>query len=1166
MILSDGQRTALDQLRRIADTDRSPVRIIDIEERDRVGTALVVHITIDCSHHEHVDGGLRLHHREGITLHIPAHFPFNPPEAYTAHTRFHGFGHVHWGCWLCLYVSTDTQWNPSQGMFGFMAQLNEWLRRGARNELDLPQAPLHPPIAYTVASTAICVHADTPDRSAWPWIGAAILTERKPELLDVVGWAPFNAITKDTLFAPTALLDFELPYEYPRTIQYLLRYLEQNSFPSSRLLVHLMLASERIAENASLYVGIGTPSRGPAGDLSQRRQHLTFWEIETQDVAKLRRASFACRISNHFNGRETPEEIRKLIDSVWQDLDSWRNKARVRWCRVFENRPEIITRRDEGTAMDWFRGKRIALWGCGAIGGLIAEHLARAGVDTIKLYDRARVVHGVLVRQNFTTADTNEAKVAALACRLKAIAPDLTVTTSEDNVFSHVLNEPGWDVDVDLIIDATASLRVRSKLEALLKNQSLRVPVAALMLSAASQHAVAVISPLGYGAGPLDVFRRLGLATFNRNWLSDWAEAFWSENAFENLRQPEPGCSDPTFVASHADVASLTARTLIALAKSLAEGGKSATGFLLSNLPDHNEHQFQFYPDIRWVAGGIDFRISANAWRDMYGWIHAGARERSPKHETGGLVFGEFDETLGIAWITNISGPPQDSNFAAEHFVCGTQGTKELCENYAERTRGTVRYVGTWHSHPVSPAEPSPTDYMGISEIFATAPEDSAHQLMLIVGHASEAQPQIGSFAFEKRDLAAHSSSDGIAIVVRGGITTPPPIAPLAGTIGLTLSGGGSRAVAFHLGTLRALEDLKLLDEIDIVSGVSGGSIMTGMLGYTEAPFTEIDRKAVKFLRRGLIWPALKKLPHPRRVLALLWNFCLVSIPTLFADFIAWIATFSASLCPAVRPFANLVSRFSWPLRRRYSRTYVIADAIADVVGTHYCDAPTRQCKSIVFNACELRTGTAFRMNNERFGSGRYGYAPANDLRVADAITASAAYPPFLPPFDWVRPFELDGVNTTHRVIVTDGGVYDNLGVSVMEPGRNASVSKITYKPDIIIVSDAGVGQFTGHSVPRSWPARMTQVISAVMRKVQDAAKMRLHDHAKAGRIDAFVYASLGQIDERVALKLANWVNREEVIDYPTDFSAMTNKDIRRLSGRGEAITRALVTQYLLSD
>ena len=1010
------------------------------------------------------------------------------------------------------------------------------------------------------------MNADTPGRDTWPWFGAAVLSQLKPHLLQLNDWLPIHEVPNDQLFAPAALLDFELPFEYPRTVHHLLHYLENRGHLGYRLLAHLMLASERVPASTPLYVGIGAPSRGIAGDVHQRRQHITFWEIEAADVAKLCAASIACQFSNRYEGQDTPAEIQELIASILETLFQWCREARVRWCSVIENRPEIVTRRDEGTPMDWFRGKRVALWGCGAIGGLIAEHLARTGVAQLTLYDWGRVTPGVLIRQNFSAIDTNETKVAALARRVQSIAPSVAVTTKYEDIISRTLTGADWDADIDVVIDATASLRVRSKLEAVLKDHEQRIPVASVMISATAQHAVAVIAPPGYQAGPLDVHRRLGLVAVTRDWLNEWAKAFWISDAIEGLRQPEPGCSDPTFVASHTDVAGLSARALNALAERLADPGDTASAFLITQSSDHRQHHFRFPPDIRWVADGLDFRMSANAWRDMTGWIRASARERSPEHETGGLLFGEFDETLGIAWVTNVSGPPRDSSFSAEHFVCGTHGTTDLCEDYEERTHRIVRYVGTWHSHPVSPAQPSTTDYKGIATIFASAPDNGARQLMVIVGHAAEREPQLGAYAFEKQDLTKHHARLAMEIEARGGVTTPPPLVPLHKRIGLSLSGGGSRAVAFHLGTLRALEDLKLLDEIDVISGVSGGSVITGLIGYTEAPFAQIDHNTVEFLRRGLVRPALKKLLNPARAAQLLWNLAVVILPTVATEVIAWSASRLASFFPVIRHASDIVSRWSWPLRCRYSRTHVLADAIADVVGVQNCDAPARQGKSIVFNACELRTGTAFRMSNEHFGTWRYGWAPASDLRIADAVTASAAYPPFLPPFDWSRPFEQNGKTKMHRVIVTDGGVFENLGVSVMEPGRDVAISVIAYNPDIIIASDAGAGQFTGETVPISWPKRMIQVVAAVMRKVQDATKQRLHDHAKSGRLDGFVYVNLGQIDRRVPLKPANWVDREEVIHYPTDFSAMSEENIRKLSGRGEAITRALVTQYLLSD
>ena len=44
--------------------------------------------------------------------------------------------------------------------------------------------------------------------------------------------------------------------------------------------------------------------------------------------------------------------------------------------------------------------------------------------------------------------------------------------------------------------------------------------------------------------------------------------------------------------------------------------------------------------------------------------------------------------------------------------------------------------------------------------------------------------------------------------------------------LGLALSGGGYRAAAFHLGVLRKLNTLKILDKIDVISTISGGSII----------------------------------------------------------------------------------------------------------------------------------------------------------------------------------------------------------------------------------------------------------------------------------------------------------------------------------------------------
>lgn len=1167
MELSDGQRVALDQLQRVAATDDAAIRIIAVEEKGNADDYLVVDISLDCRHYEQKKGGIPLHARESIRLTIPPSFPFATPSVWTAHTRFLGHPHVQWGNYLCLYQSTATQWIPSRGMFGFLEQLDEWFRKAAINELDDPEGPLHPPVAYGVSQTTICVHENTPGRERWPWFGAAILTERAADFLEIRAWKDIAALEDREFYAPTILLDFELPFEYPRTIRFLLQYLRNRGVETSRILAYLMHAATLAPAGKPLHVCIGTPSRGQAGATDERRQHLQIWEIEAADVVTLQAASAACDISAHFRGNETPAEIQALIDTVFASLTKWQNESRVRWCRMLENRPEILVRRDEGTSTARFRGKRVAIWGCGALGGAIAEHLTRAGVSKLVLYDNDIVTPGILVRQNFQDDDVNTPKTQALKKRLEDVSTEVEIVPVTENLITRTLNGTTWNEGVDVIIDATASLQVRAKLETQLTSKATAVPIASMMISGAGEHGAAVMVPANFGGGPYDLYRRLGLAAMNRSWLQPWVEAFWADGSAERIRQPEPGCSDPTFVASHADVAGLAARLLNAVASELTEPTHNGVGFLCARENSQKkDHRFEFDKTIRIQTDKFDFRIAAYAWRDILGWIRNGARVRSPQDETGGLLFGEIDETLGLAWITAASGPPGDSTFSAEGFVCGTDGVEALCDEHATRSRQSVRYVGTWHSHPVSRAQPSETDYVGIASMFGATPDDGSHQLMLIVGHASEAERQIGAYAFEKREIFRYESAMGLEMAVHGDIVEAPKLDAMCKSVGLALSGGGSRAVAFHLGTLRALADLDLLDEVDVVSGVSGGSVMTGLYAYSQDPFPDIDARVEAFLRSGLVVPALFKLMHPVRLVKTLSAFLLSALPTALLELATGLA---GKLC-AVLPFGarirTTLSAIHWPLPRWYSRTHVMADAIADVVGTQRCDSETRGCVSVVFNACELRTGTAFRMSNEQFGSWRYGWAPASELRIADAITASAAYPPFLPPFDWTHAFTKAGRTIERRAIVTDGGVFENLGVSVLEPGRNPIVSAIGHAPEIIIASDAGAGQFTGTSRPASWGARMVQVVNAVMRKVQDATKQRLHSHAEHGAIDRFLYVHLGQLDDRVPLKPANWISREDVLAYPTDFSAMSPEAMQRLAMRGETITRALVTQYLLSD
>ena len=197
-------------------------------------------------------------------------------------------------------------------------------------------------------------------------------------------------------------------------------------------------------------------------------------------------------------------------------------------------------------------------------------------------------------------------------------------------------------------------------------------------------------------------------------------------------------------------------------------------------------------------------------------------------------------------------------------------------------------------------------------------------------------------------------------------------------------------------------------------------------------------------------------------------------------------------------------------------------------------------------------------------GCWRFGKIAPDAAFVADAVAASAAYPVFFPALDREYRFWKKGAATEPtRVLLTDGGVFENLGVSPMEPGRTSSISTNVFSPNYIICCDAGTGLFGDDRYPMWWAPRMCRSFQTVFRKVQDATRSRLHRMAEAGEISGFVLSYLGQEDGKLPRIPPDLPRLAEVRSYPTDFRAMSRGDCDRLALRGELLTRSLVAHYL---
>lgn len=245
--------------------------------------------------------------------------------------------------------------------------------------------------------------------------------------------------------------------------------------------------------------------------------------------------------------------------------------------------------------------------------------------------------------------------------------------------------------------------------------------------------------------------------------------------------------------------------------------------------------------------------------------------------------------------------------------------------------------------------------------------------------------------------------------------------------VGLALSGGGFRATLFHCGALWRLNELGYLPKLSRISSVSGGSIAAGVL-------------AVKW--RGLRFANDVATNLVQEVIDPLRKFCERSIDG-----------------PAIGEGALL----PWKS---------VSEAVEEDYRKHLYGELTLQdlpdTPRFVLNATNFATGVSFRFSKPYAGDYRIGLIKQPTFRLSLAVTASSAFPPFLSPViidtDPATFTKTDGadlydqITYRKRLVLTDGGVYDNLGLET-----------VWNRYETVLVSDAGA-PFGSESDPgTSW-------------------------------------------------------------------------------------------------
>jgi len=348
----------------------------------------------------------------------------------------------------------------------------------------------------------------------------------------------------------------------------------------------------------------------------------------------------------------------------------------------------------------------------------------------------------------------------------------------------------------------------------------------------------------------------------------------------------------------------------------------------------------------------------------------------------------------------------------------------------------------------------------------------------------------------------------------------------------LALSGGGTRAMMFHLGVLRYMAGQGLLERIDRISTVSGGSLLIGLiLGEASMQWPGSQQFTDQ------VFPALRQ------------KICGQSLVSkaLLKIFLPWNWKFLLSR-------ANL-------LALSLEKNWAVTAKLRELPET----------PEISINGTLAENGKRFRFKRETLGDYKNGYAHTGDYLLANALAVSAAVPGLLGPlvletrnFKWSRRPYFGAVDGTEipvtpefqRLHLYDGGVYDNLG---LEPFFDASKGVPKKGSGPIIVSDAGAPLKEGFSYWTINPfrfKRFSDIMSDQSRSLRVRGFMRyLNDAVGAG---AYLYIGT-PVSEAASEKC---LSAKHAMAYPTSLFRPTIEDFDAISQHGYAVAAKVAAEF----
>jgi NTE family protein len=360
--------------------------------------------------------------------------------------------------------------------------------------------------------------------------------------------------------------------------------------------------------------------------------------------------------------------------------------------------------------------------------------------------------------------------------------------------------------------------------------------------------------------------------------------------------------------------------------------------------------------------------------------------------------------------------------------------------------------------------------------------------------------------------------------------------------IGITLSGGGVRAMVFHAGVLKYFASEKMLEDIGYISSVSGGSLFAGLV----------------FHLNNMKWPDSGEY----------LNIVLPKIQHLITG------------CSLQN---DVLQRLLFPLNWRYvfNRAVVVSESIESLWGIKQCVNSLPEMPIWAINGTTGENGRRFRIKGQVFGDYEIGYANIPEFKMSTAMAMSAAFPGGIGPIRlktsehcwrkkerWDSKNEISSYSPKYKTIdLYDGGLYDNLGLEpLFDIGKQQIKEQESLYISRVIVSDASTPLSRQPLYSSLNPLRIKRWIDITIDQIR-ALRVRAFVNFIKSNSSKGSYLQLGT-DPVKSIKQCRWYNSEKskellsrewlneydvmkVANYPTHLKQINITDFNLLLDHG---------------